>query len=82
MYWANCSLRGHQFSLFRATVLKKLREEMLFSTSRYFRKHFPPRENFKIFDDFQPKILNIFADFNVRHGPYNVNMGNLGMGLG
>ena len=40
-----CSLRGHQFIVFRATVLKKkkkkLIEEMLFSTSRYIRKHFP-----------------------------------------
>ena len=77
----NCSLRGHQFILFGATLLKKLIEEMLFSTSRYIRRHFPLSKNLKILDDFQPKILNILADFNVCHGPYKVRMGNLVMGL-
>ena len=80
--WVNCSWRGHQFILFRATVLKKLIEEMLFSISRYIRKHFNLWRNFKILDYFQPKILNSLADFNVHHGPYKVRMGNLGMGLG
>ena len=37
----NCSLRGHQFILFKATVLEKLIEETLLSTSKYIRKYFP-----------------------------------------
>ena len=36
----NCSLGGHQFIVFRATILKKLIEEMLFSTSRHINQHF------------------------------------------
>ena len=63
-------------------VLKKLNRINLFSTPRYIRKHFPLWKDFKIFDDFQPKILNILADFNVRHGLHKVRMGNLVMGLG
>ena len=53
---------------------------------RTYCKHLPTfsslKRILKIFDDFQPKILNILADFNVRLGPYKVRMGNLGMGLG
>ena len=55
---------------------------MSFSTPRYIRKHFPFGKNFKVFADFQPMTLNIFADFAVCHGLDDVKMGSLGTGLG
>ena len=45
------------------------------------RKHFSFGKNFKIVDDLQLMILNIFADFDICLRPNEVRMGNLGTEL-